>query len=523
MTSWCWGDLRDRREGLLARSEGWGCRCIRGGLTCAALAVAILVVSLSVTAGAFAADNATISGHVTNAADEALPNICVSAQLSPPGPGGSFAQTDASGNYTISGLAAGSYTVQFSACPGGGNYVTEWWNNQPDFTTADTISLAAGASRTDIDAQLATAATISGHVTSTANEALQHICVKVYRSTAQGGTDQFTEIIAQTGTDASGNYAVPGLAAGSYKVVLEDCGTGLGLATSFYHDRPDLGSADPITVTAGQTVTGIDAQMIVGGAISGHVTNASANPLGGVCVAAELPTTGAIVTGALTGADGSYTLTGLAPGSYKVHFLTVNCPFATAGDYAPQWYKGKADAASADPVAVTAAHTTQSIDAQMAPTNTTGLTGTSGQAQTGQSGQAAPSPTPAPTVKLPSNVFTIASRITLKNGITVLTVNVPGPGVLTATQSAPATVRSTTARAATGRPFAPLITTVRLKVKKKGNVALQLKGSAAGKKILRKRGKFTAKVRVTFTPVGGKPRSVFKKVTVKRVATHTRH
>jgi Carboxypeptidase regulatory-like domain len=318
---------------------------------------------------------------------------------------------------------------------------------------------------------------------------------------------------------------VQGQSRGSYKVVFQDCG-GLGLATSFYHDRPDLGSADPITATAGQTVIGIDAQMVVGGSISGHVTNASAKPLGGVCVVAELPTTGAIVTGALTGADGSYTLTGLAPGSDRVHFLTVNCPFATAGDYAPQWYKGKADAASADPATVTAAHNTPNIDAQMAPPNTTGSV-TPGQAESNTPGQAAPpatpAPAPTPAVKLPSNVFTIGNRITFKNGITVLTVNVPGPGVLTAAQSAPASVHSTTARAANGKRFKPLIKTVRVKVKKKGTVALQLKATADGKKVLRKRGKFTAKVRITFTPAGGKPKSVVKKVTIKRVTPHKRH
>jgi len=151
---------------------------------------------------------------------------------------------------------------------------------------------------------------------------------------------------------------------------------------------------------------------------------------------------------------------------------------------------------------------------------------TPGQAESGTSGQAAPTPTPAPaptpTVKLPSNVFAIGSRITFENGITVLTVNVPGPGVLTAAQSAPAGVRSATARAVNAKRFTPLIKTARVKVNKRGKVALQLKATAAGKTALRKRGKFTAKVRLTFTPTGGKPKSVVKKVTIKRVTTHKR-
>jgi hypothetical protein len=338
----------------------------------------------------------------------------MSAQPSPSGPGGGSAQTNASGDYTISGLAAGSYKVQFSACPGGGNYVTEWWDNKPDVNTADTISLAAGASRTGVDAQLARP-TISGHVTNATGDPLQNICVSAQPSPSGpgGGSAQ---------TNASGDYTISGLAAGSYKVQFSACPGGGNYVTEWWDDRPDAGAADTISLAAGASRTGVDAQL------------------------ARPTTTGPV---------------------------------------------------------------------------------TPGQAESGTSGQAAPSPTPAPaptpTVKPPSNVFAIGSRITFENGITVLTVNVPGPGVLTAAQSAPAGVRSTTARAANGKRFTPLIKTVRVKVNKRGKVALQLKATAAGRKVLRKRGKFTAKVRITFTPTGGKPKSVVQTVTVKRFTTHKRH
>ncbi len=51
------------------------------------------------------------------------------------------AQTDASGNYQLLVPTGASVKVQFT--PGGTPYIQQWWNNKPDFTTADLISASA--------------------------------------------------------------------------------------------------------------------------------------------------------------------------------------------------------------------------------------------------------------------------------------------------------------------------------------------------------------------------------------------
>lgn len=307
---------------------------------------------------------ATISGRVTGPTGEALEGICVEVD------GGGdltlFGKTDASGHYSVSPLPASTFKVGFSACSVA-LYVGEWWNDRPDFDSADPIPLTTGQHRPDIDAQLASAGAIHGHVT---KPTVGTVCIDAYPATAKA-IDQFTGAVAGTETSgAGGDYTIGGLLPGFYKVRFRDCGTGQNLATAFYDSKADLGSADVITVAAGQITTGINVTMVVGGSISGRVTDTLENALGGVCVGAEVPTTGALVTGTVSGVNGNYTVTGLAPGAYHVHFATTGCPFATAGELAPQWFDGKARASNADIVTVTAGQTVSSIDAPMAPPDT---------------------------------------------------------------------------------------------------------------------------------------------------------
>jgi len=53
-------------------------------------------------------------------------------------------------------------------------------------------------------------------------------------------------------------------------------------------------------------------------------------------------------------------------------------------------------------------------------------------------------------------------------------------------------------------------------VAKAGKVKVTLKPTAAGKKVLKKKGKIRQKVRITFTPTGGTPKSTTKTITIKR-------
>jgi DNA-binding beta-propeller fold protein YncE len=99
---------------------------------------------------------------------------------------------------------------------------------------------------------------------------------------------------------------------------------------------------------------------------------------------------------------------------------------------------------------------------------------------------------PANNSGCPANTFSFAGKPLRRNGYTILKVKVPGPGRITAAQ----------AKVTKKKPA--LITAVAVSTKRAGQVTLKLKPTKAGKKMLAKRGKFTVKAKITYTPTGGK-------------------
>ena len=81
-----------------------------------------------------------------------------------------------------------------------------------------------------------------------------------------------------------------------------------------YDDTIDKSAARLLSVTAGQTVEGIDTQLDEGGSIAGHVTDHTDKPVAFVDVYFE-EVNGDTTHWARTEEDGSYTVGGLPPTS----------------------------------------------------------------------------------------------------------------------------------------------------------------------------------------------------------------
>jgi hypothetical protein len=197
---------------------------------------------------------AKIEGHVTQAAspEAGLANIAVTAYQAgnseqPMG----FATTNASGAYTIAGLATGSYTVEFAPeTESGLNYVTQYWDDASSFAGATPVTVTQPASTTGIDAQLQAGGAISGTVTDAAtHKPLSAVVVAWTPSHALAGV---------VFTNASGQYTITGLASGSYVVGFESSKH----IAQYYNGASVFASATPVGVTQGSVTTAIDAALV---------------------------------------------------------------------------------------------------------------------------------------------------------------------------------------------------------------------------------------------------------------------
>ncbi len=328
-------------------------------------ATAATATLVSVTAGSVTASvnatltlGGTISGSVTSAVTSSgAPGLCV-VGLTPQGQWVASATTQPDGSYNLAGLPSGSYVVEFETCglAAGPGYVTQFYDGSTTFSGATAVSVSAGAITSGISAALQPGGAMSGVVTDAAGTAVSGVCAAI--STTGG------QFIVGQGVGANGTWAVGGLAAGTYDVSFQDCGptSGTGYLTQYYDGSSTQSGATPVTVTAGQTSTGIDATLQPGGAISGTVSVSGGSGLGGICVNAMTPG-GQFVTGTQSATNGTYTLAGLPTGSYDVSFQS--CGLASGTGYVTQFYNGSATFSNATPVSVTAGQTSSGIDATL--------------------------------------------------------------------------------------------------------------------------------------------------------------
>ena len=284
------------------------------------------------------------------------------ARVTTDGPGGSDyvrATTGNDGTYQISDLAPGSYRVCFTPDnTATGTPPTGYANacHAPDVTVTD------GHTTAGVNGALPIGAALSGRVTASADAAaITNVQLQV-RDTS--GTE-----IGFADTAADGTFRVVGLTGGVTVTVCFDghFATGgpsvAGYLDDCYHTGTGT-SPTRLTVTAGSTVTGINATLASAGGISGTVTAASVGvPNIDVLVSTVDGTYG---TETNTQTDGTYAITGIPPGTYMVCFDASEA----GGSYHDQCYHavvwdGGALPPGVNPFSVTAGAVTEHIDASL--------------------------------------------------------------------------------------------------------------------------------------------------------------
>ena len=164
-------------------------------------------------------------------------------------------------------------------------------------------------------------------------------------------------------TAADGTYELTDLDPGTYRVGFES--PPYPFFEEYWNDKPDVETADNVTVSAGATTSGIDAVLEAYGRITGTVTD-GVDPIGSVWVDCywDDPSMGgwSIYTADATGADGTYEIWGLLPGhSYYLKFDHAG------GEYLVEWYDNEPDLTSATPIPVASGEHVADVDAVLAP------------------------------------------------------------------------------------------------------------------------------------------------------------
>ena len=268
-------------------------------------------------------------------------------------------QTDSDGRYTIGGLPAGTYRVQFTDAAG--DYLDEVYDDAANLESGADIIVNEEDTVWGINAALESAAKIGGQVMGPdGTTPLQGIWAAAFRwdeSLEEWGW------VDQAYTDADGDYLIGGLPAGTYRVQFADPQE--LYVPEVYDDAGDLDSGVDILLTPGVIADGIDASMESSSEISGTVTGPDGTtPLDGIMVAAYGWSVAEETWGAVgeveTDADGHYAIGGLVAGTYRVQFQDLT------NDYAREIYDNAANLNSGTDIVLSAGSSADGIDASLA-------------------------------------------------------------------------------------------------------------------------------------------------------------
>ncbi len=279
---------------------------------------------------------------------------------------GSADADNVTGAYSIDGLADGSYYVTTSS-----DLVDEFYDNVPldgfeSWRNASLVTVAGGAV-TGIDFDLERGATVSGHIfraDGTTPIAFNSVTFTLFSVDRPG-----EQVEATAFTDGDGAYEINVPAAGNFKMQAEV----LGFQTEFWDNKPDLASADIITISStSDVISNIDFSLEEGGGavegstIAGSVTGPGSVPLPFAFIF-TFDTADTSISGfGISGFDGLYQVQGLSAGNHVLFadwLLGLIQPPALRGEY----YNDAPTSAQATPVAVDGMNTVDNIDFVLEP------------------------------------------------------------------------------------------------------------------------------------------------------------
>ena len=259
--------------------------------------------------------------------------------------------TASDGSYLVENLVLGEYT----ACAWAEGWTRKCYDNHYHVHWATDIMVVPPDKTTGIDFNLVRGGTVSGFVYESDGVTPIHgariwgnVCPPDFECLDFGGA-----------TQADGSYFIAGIVPWSnYNVQASKP----GFAPEYYDSKGNKNDAEALTVTEGDTITGVNFTLDIGGMVTGHVYEEDGvTPIDGMLVRAYSPTTRGLVDGSYTDYDGGYTIW-LGTGSYILTSQVKDRGYK----WVDEWYNNKYSLEHADTVYVTAPDTVSRIDLLLA-------------------------------------------------------------------------------------------------------------------------------------------------------------
>ena len=266
---------------------------------------------------------AGISGRVLTRSPRApLSEAVVFARAENGAQAGEWAVTDADGQYALSGLLAGRYTL--TARKGG--YVTLQFGQTRAFEQGTPLQLEAGETLRGIDLQLPRGGVMTGRVLDQHGQPAVGAAVSAQRYQFALGRWDLVSAGSGDRTDDRGVYRLYGLPPGDYYVEARAArlyGRSTTRGPTYYPAAPDLGSAQRVSLSLGAEVVGLDVVLtqVDTARVSGLVVDAAGRPqvrARSVSLLGRNPP-GPAGGGGTIRADGSFTIEAVPPGEYVLY------------------------------------------------------------------------------------------------------------------------------------------------------------------------------------------------------------
>jgi hypothetical protein len=288
----------------------------------AAVLVAVLVPNTARAA------TVELSGVVRNASGTALAGVTVTA-INIEDNSTSVTTTSSTGAYAFAALTSAEYTLSFSATSTTFFQYLGGTSDPADYEVIPLDTTTEGNGNVYLPVNLAASGTLAGRVTTVTNAALRNYTVRAYRQNDDGSWS----LVMSAKTGSSGAYAMYGLEPGAFHLEAIDLADAHPTyAPVFSGDTTTVDTATTVGILPAKTSTynfNLGKAGSVSGTVLGEYGASSTESLPGVRVtayalsgSAPLFDTGTALDSptTTTAANGTYTLTGLMPGTYTLEF-----------------------------------------------------------------------------------------------------------------------------------------------------------------------------------------------------------